>query len=134
MKNGIMNVVFVAISQVYTSSTDFYFYFLFFFLTGGSKATRNPHVVSVCPKARNPHVVSDCQPSNPPGPEPAGTNTHYPRIRHQRRVNFKLEVGVKHSVATWGIELGSVLVVVTTSKPLAHHPRGYRLLIFLPIS
>ncbi|KAF2590624.1 hypothetical protein F2Q70_00040814 [Brassica cretica] len=48
-----------------------------------SKVTRNPHVVSVCPKARNPHVVSDCQPSNPPGPEPAGTNTHYPKIRPQ---------------------------------------------------
>ncbi|KAF2617941.1 hypothetical protein F2Q68_00042425 [Brassica cretica] len=85
-------------------------------------ATRNPHVVSVCPKARNPHVVSDCQPSNPPGPEPAGTNTHYPRIRHQRRVNFKLEEGVKRSVATEGIELESVSVMVTTSGPLAHHP------------
>ncbi|KAG5402377.1 hypothetical protein IGI04_016984 [Brassica rapa subsp. trilocularis] len=28
-------------------------------------------------------MVSDCQPSNPPGPEPAGTNTHYPRTQHQ---------------------------------------------------
>ncbi|KAF3598437.1 hypothetical protein F2Q69_00038431 [Brassica cretica] len=89
---------------------------------GGSKVTRNPHVVSVCPKARSPHVVSDCQPSNPPGPEPAGTNIHYPSTRHQRRVNFKLGVSVKHSVATGGIELGSVSVVVTTSRPLAHHP------------
>ncbi|KAL0823748.1 hypothetical protein Bca101_047425 [Brassica carinata] len=78
---------------------------------GGSKATRNPHVVSFCPKARNPHVVSDCQPSNPPSPEPAGTNTHYPRIRHQRRVNFKLGEGVKRSVVTGGIELGSVSIV-----------------------
>ena len=85
-------------------------------------ATRNPHVVSVCPKARNPHVVSDCQPSNPPDPEPAGTNIHYPRTQHQRRVNFKFGEDVKHSVATGVFELGSVLVKVTTSRPLADHP------------
>ncbi|WZZ25209.1 hypothetical protein YC2023_008610 [Brassica napus] len=66
-------------------------------------ATRNPQVVSDCPKAHNPHLVSDCQPSNPPGPEPAGTNTHYPKIRHQRRDNFKLGEGLKRSVATGGI-------------------------------
>ncbi|WZZ53445.1 hypothetical protein YC2023_053552 [Brassica napus] len=91
------------------------------YTNGGSNATRNPHVVSVCPKARNPHVVSDCQPSNPPSPAPAGTNTHYPRTRHQRRVNFKLGVGVKHSVATWGIRtrirIGCGNYLKTTSPP-----------------
>ncbi|KAH0909434.1 hypothetical protein HID58_032755 [Brassica napus] len=89
---------------------------------GGSKVIRNPHVVSVCPKARNPHMVSDCQPSNPPGPEPAGTNTHYPRTQHQRRDNFKLGEGVKHSVATGGIRTRVRIGVLTTSRPLAHHP------------
>ena len=79
--------------------------------------TRNPHVVSVCPKARNPHMVSDCQPSNPPGPEPAGTNTHYPRTQHQRRDNFKLGEGVKHSVATGGIRTRVRIGVLTTSVP-----------------
>ena len=83
---------------------------LFFFLTGGSKVIRNPH------------VVSDCQPSNPPGPEPAGTNTHYPRTQHQRRDNFKLGEGVKHSVATGGIRTRVRIGVLTTSRPLAHHP------------
>uniref|UniRef100_A0A0D3B775 3-oxoacyl-[acyl-carrier-protein] reductase n=1 Tax=Brassica oleracea var. oleracea TaxID=109376 RepID=A0A0D3B775_BRAOL len=66
-------------------------------------AIRNPQVVSDCPKARNPHLVSDCQPSNPPGPEPADTNTHYPRTRHQGRDNFKLGEDVNHSVATGDI-------------------------------
>ncbi|CAG7883373.1 unnamed protein product, partial [Brassica rapa] len=88
----------------------------------GSKVTCNPHVVSVCPKARNPHVVSDCQPSNPPGPEPAGTNIHYPRTRHQHRDNFKLGEGVKHSVATWGIRTRVRIGVLITSRPLASPP------------
>ena len=83
---------------------------------------RNPHVVSVCPKARNSHVVSDCQPSNPPDPEPADTNTHYPRTRYQRRDNFKLREGVKHSVTTWGIRIRVRINVLTTSRPLAHNP------------
>ena len=75
-------------------------------------AIRNPHVVSVCPKTRNPHVVSDCQPSNPPDPKPAGTNTHYPRTQHQRRVNFKFGEGVKDSVATGGIRTRSTITNV----------------------
>ncbi|KAF3487933.1 hypothetical protein F2Q69_00056326 [Brassica cretica] len=79
-------------------------------------------MVSDCSKARNPHLVSDCQPSNPPGPEPAGTNTHYPRTRHQRRDNFKLGENVKRSVVTWGIRTRVRIDVVTTSRPLAHHP------------
>ncbi|KAL0673479.1 hypothetical protein Bca4012_001460 [Brassica carinata] len=83
-------------------------------------ATRNPQVVSDCPKVRNPHLVSDCQPSNLPGPEPAGTNTHYPRTRHQRRDNFRLGEGVKHSVATGGIRTRVRIGVVATSRPLAH--------------
>ena len=80
---------------------------------------------------RNPHVVSDCQPSNPPGPEPAGTNTHYPRTQHQRRVNFKLGKGVKHSVATRDIRtrirIGGSNYLKTTSPP----PRGLFLKIFV---
>ena len=88
-------------------------------------ATCNPHVVSVCPKTRNPHVVSDCQPSNLPGPEPAGTNTHYSKTQHQCRVNFKLGEGVKHSVATGGIRtrvrIGGSNYLKTTSPP----PRGF---------
>ncbi|KAG5390470.1 hypothetical protein IGI04_032011 [Brassica rapa subsp. trilocularis] len=69
-------------------------------------------------------MVSDCQPSNPPGPEPAGTNTHYPRTQHQRRDNFKLGEGVKHSVATGGIRTRVRIGGLTTSRPLAHHPVG----------
>ena len=83
--------------------------------------TRNPHVVSVCPKARNPHVVSDCQPSNPLAwNQPAlilitqgsGTNA---------AINFKLREDVKHSVATGGIRTRVRIGVLTSSRPLAHH-------------
>ncbi|KAL0686561.1 hypothetical protein Bca4012_086238 [Brassica carinata] len=76
-------------------------------------------------KARNPHVVSDCQPSNPPGPELAGTNTHYPRTRHQRRVNFKLGEGRKafrgHRGYRTRVRIGCGNYLKTTSPP----PRGY---------
>ena len=83
---------------------------------------RNPYVVSVCPKARNSHVISDYQPSNLPAPEPAGTNTHYSRIRHQCRDNFKLREDVKHFMTTEDIRTRVRIDVLTTSRLLAHHP------------